>query len=281
MRTRPGRDARPRRRPEDEGATESGTTAVPQGRGAAPSKRQCASPALENAPPESQYIAPQAVPEEGPVRGIPDSRPRPVRFALLKVPLLHVRLNDESGGAIRRLRSQRRVAGGHTATCSPEVVPAGQSRYSRNHAAIEGAGRGDDSFVLGSAPHPYPLVLGYYWSTRALRQPGARRSAASVSGLPPKAGWRHRSDPAATEQFQHGAKQVMNISDQQQHSPVAPVDASGRQLRRAARARAGRPADRAQNSRWSPPAPGWRALHCLLTKPGRAHPGAAGGSRLF
>ena len=122
----------------------------------------------ENAPPESQYIAPDAVQEEGPVRVILGSYGRatsPIR-APAGINYFHVRLKD--GQRWRYTPSE-----GHTvawlavdkgALRSSELIDEGQlAVFDESEGAIELEAKGDSSFVLGSAlKHPHPLVLGYY-----------------------------------------------------------------------------------------------------------------------
>jgi redox-sensitive bicupin YhaK (pirin superfamily) len=125
-------------------------------------------PSEENAPPESQYIAPDAVQEDGPVRVILGSHGparSPIR-APAGINYFHVRLKDgqrwryappdghsvawlavDKGG----LRSRAPIGAGELAV------------FEESGAAIELEAEGDTSFVLGSAiKHPHPLVLGYY-----------------------------------------------------------------------------------------------------------------------
>jgi redox-sensitive bicupin YhaK (pirin superfamily) len=125
-------------------------------------------PSEENAPPESQYIAPDAVQEEGPVRVILGSYGRatsPIR-APAGINYFHVRLKDGQ-------RWRYAPPEGHTVAWlavdkgklrSPEPIGEGQlAVFEESDAAIELEADGDTSFVLGSAmKHPHPLVLGYY-----------------------------------------------------------------------------------------------------------------------
>jgi redox-sensitive bicupin YhaK (pirin superfamily) len=122
----------------------------------------------ENAPPESQYIAPDAVQEEGPVRVILGSYGRatsPIR-APAGINYFHVRLKDGQ-------RWRYTPPEGHTvawlavdkgALRSSELIDEGQlAVFDESEGAIELEEKGDSSFVLGSAlKHPHPLVLGYY-----------------------------------------------------------------------------------------------------------------------
>ena len=122
----------------------------------------------ENAPPESQYIAPDAVQEEGPVRVILGRYGRatsPIR-APAGINYFHVRLKDGQ-------RWRYTPPDGHTVAWlavdqgklrSPEPIGEGQlAVFEESNAAIDLEAAGDASFVLGSAvKHPHPLVLGYY-----------------------------------------------------------------------------------------------------------------------
>jgi redox-sensitive bicupin YhaK (pirin superfamily) len=122
----------------------------------------------ENAPPESQYIAPDAVQEDGPARvilGTYGSATSPIR-APAGINYLHVRLKDgqrwrytpPDGHTVAwlavdegRLRSQAPIGAGELAV------------FEESDGAIELEADGGTSFVLGSAiKHPHPLVLGYY-----------------------------------------------------------------------------------------------------------------------
>ena len=125
-------------------------------------------PSEENAPPESQYIAPDAVQEDGPVRvllGRYGQATSPIH-ASAGINYFHVRLKDQA-------RWRYAPPEGHTVAWlaidqgelrSPEPIGAGQlAVFEESDAAIELQAKGDTSFVLGSAiKHPHPLVLGYY-----------------------------------------------------------------------------------------------------------------------
>ena len=125
-------------------------------------------PSQENAAPESQYIAPEAVQEDGPVRVILGSFGRaqsPIR-APAGINYFHVRLNNG-----QRWRYQPPT--GHNVAWlavdegklwSHEPIDAGQiAVFEESNGAIEVQAEGDTSFVFGSAiKHPYPLVLGRY-----------------------------------------------------------------------------------------------------------------------
>ena len=122
----------------------------------------------ENAPPESQYIAPDAVQEDGPVRVILGryGRARSAIRAPEGINYFHVRLKDGQ-------RWRYTPPEGHSVAWLavdkgelrlPEAIGEGQlAAFEESGAAIELEADGDTSFVLGSAiKHPHPLVLGYY-----------------------------------------------------------------------------------------------------------------------
>jgi redox-sensitive bicupin YhaK (pirin superfamily) len=125
-------------------------------------------PSEENAPAESQYIAPDEVQKEGPARVVLGSYGRatsPIR-APAGMNYLHVRLKDGE-------RWRYTPPDGHTVAWlavdegrlqSHAPILAGQlAVFEESGDAIDLQAHGDTSFVLGSAiKHPYPLVLGYY-----------------------------------------------------------------------------------------------------------------------
>ena len=125
-------------------------------------------PSEENALPESQYISPDAVQEDGPVRVILGRYGRarsPIR-APAGINYFHVRLDDGQ-------RWRFAPPEGHTVAWlavdkgglrSPKPIGAGElAVFEESDGAIELEADGDTSFVLGSAiKHPHPLVLGYY-----------------------------------------------------------------------------------------------------------------------
>jgi redox-sensitive bicupin YhaK (pirin superfamily) len=125
-------------------------------------------PAEENAPAESQYIAPDAVQEDGPARVILGGYGRatsPIR-APAGINYLHVRLKDGQ-------RWRYTPPDGHTVAWlavdegslrSQAPIRAGElAVFEESGAPIDLEADGDTSLVLGSAiKHPYPLVLGYY-----------------------------------------------------------------------------------------------------------------------
>jgi len=125
-------------------------------------------PSEENAPPESQYIAPDAVQADGPVRVILGryGRAGSAIRAPAGINYLHVRLKAGQ-------RWRYAPPDGHTvawlaidkgALHSPEPIGEGQLVvFKESEGAIELEAKGDTSFVLGSAvKHPHPLVLGNY-----------------------------------------------------------------------------------------------------------------------
>jgi len=125
-------------------------------------------PSEENAPAESQYIAPEQVEKEGPARVILGSYGRassPIR-APAGITYLHVQLQ---GGQRWRYTPPH----GHTVAWlavdagrlqSSASISAGQlAVFEESGGPIDLEAHGDTSFVLGSAiKHPHPLVLGYY-----------------------------------------------------------------------------------------------------------------------
>jgi redox-sensitive bicupin YhaK (pirin superfamily) len=125
-------------------------------------------PSQENAVPESRYIAPDAVEEDGPVRvllghfGHASSRLRaPAGINYLHVRLKHGqrwRYAPPDGHNVAWLAVDKGTLWSH------EPIYAGQvAVFEEFGGAIEVQADGDTSFVLGSAiKHPYPLVLGNY-----------------------------------------------------------------------------------------------------------------------
>ena len=125
-------------------------------------------PSEENASPESQYIAPDAVQEDGPVRVILGryGRAGSAIRALAGINYFHVRLKDGQ-------RWRYAPPEGHTVAWlavdkgglrSPKPIGAGElAVFEESGGPIELEANGDTSFVLGSAiKHPHPLVLGRY-----------------------------------------------------------------------------------------------------------------------
>jgi len=133
----------------------------------------------ENAPPESQYIAPEAVEKDGPVRVILG------RFGHARSPIrapaginyFHVRLKDGE-------RWYYTPPAGHTVAWlsvdkgrlrATETVEAGELIvFEESGGVVDVQADGPTSFVFGSAvKHPHPLVTGYYsvhTSAKALEQ---------------------------------------------------------------------------------------------------------------
>lgn len=125
-------------------------------------------PSEENAAPESQYIAPEAVQEDGPVRVILGSFGR--AQSSIRAPAgtnyFHVRLKNgqqwrydpPTGHSVAWLAVDKGKLWSH------EPIDAGQiAVFEESNGAIEVRAEGDTSFVFGSAiKHPYPLVLGRY-----------------------------------------------------------------------------------------------------------------------
>src|ERR1700674_3336366 len=122
----------------------------------------------ENAPPESQYIDPDAVQEDGPVRVVLGryGQARSAIRAPAGINYFHVRLKDGQ-------RWRYAPPEGHTVAWlavdkgdlrSPEPIGEGQlAVFEESDDAIELEADGDTSFVLGSGiKHPHPLVLGNY-----------------------------------------------------------------------------------------------------------------------
>jgi redox-sensitive bicupin YhaK (pirin superfamily) len=122
----------------------------------------------ENAPPESQYIAPDAVQEDGPVRVILGryGQARSEIRAPAGINYFHVRLKDgqrwrytpPEGHAVAWLAVDK------GALRSPEPIGEGHlAVFEESGGPIELEAKGDTSFVLGSGvKHPHSLVLGNY-----------------------------------------------------------------------------------------------------------------------
>jgi redox-sensitive bicupin YhaK (pirin superfamily) len=122
----------------------------------------------ENSPPESQYIPPEAVQEDGPVRVILGRYGRagsPIR-ASAGINYFHVSLKDGE-------KWRYTPPAGHSVAWlsvdegrlrSSEVIHAGQlAVFEETGGAIELQADGVTSFVIGSAiKHPHPLILGKY-----------------------------------------------------------------------------------------------------------------------
>jgi len=122
----------------------------------------------ESAPPESQYIPPESVQEDGPVRVVLGRYGRaasPIR-APEGLNYFHVRLSDgerwryvpPAGHSVAWLSVDRGTL------YSPETIREGVlAVFEESVAPIELEAQGTTSFVFGSAiKHPHPLVLGNY-----------------------------------------------------------------------------------------------------------------------
>jgi len=126
-------------------------------------------PAEENAPPESQYVAPDAVPREGPARvilGQYGMATSPVR-APKGVTYLDVRLKDGVGWEYQPpARHTVAWAYAYRGALHAEGQPIRQNElavFEEGESALRFAAHGDTAFVLGVAvKHPHDLVLGYY-----------------------------------------------------------------------------------------------------------------------
>jgi redox-sensitive bicupin YhaK (pirin superfamily) len=126
-------------------------------------------PDQENAPAESQYIAPSEVQEDGPVRVILGRHGRAESriHAPEGINYFHVRLEDGQ-------RWRYDPPAGHNVAwlaidrgrlLASEVIEAGHIAVFEEgeNGAIEVRAEGATSFVIGTAlKHPHPLVLGYY-----------------------------------------------------------------------------------------------------------------------
>jgi redox-sensitive bicupin YhaK (pirin superfamily) len=124
--------------------------------------------AEENAAPESQYIAPAAVQEDGPVRVILGSygKAKSVIRAPAGINYFHVRLKDGE-------RWRYTPPDGYTVAwlaidqgrlLAQQPIDAEQlAVFEESEGDIEVQADGETSFVFGSAiKHPHPLVLGHY-----------------------------------------------------------------------------------------------------------------------
>lgn len=122
----------------------------------------------ESAPPESQYIPPSEVQEDGPVRvilGRHGSARSPIR-APEGIDYFHVRLNDGERWSYTPPRGHdvAWLAVDKGRLHASEVVGAGQlAVFEQSEDAVEVRAEGATSFVFGSAiKHPHALVLGDY-----------------------------------------------------------------------------------------------------------------------
>jgi redox-sensitive bicupin YhaK (pirin superfamily) len=136
-------------------------------------------PELENAAPESQYIAPADVPQEGPVSVMLGrfGTSRSLVHAPDVANYLHVKLKDSERWSyeppIDHTVAWIFVYAGHID--SPESVEVGElAVFDESNGPLEFLSQGDTGFVLGSAvKHPHDLVLGRYsvhTSERALER---------------------------------------------------------------------------------------------------------------
>jgi redox-sensitive bicupin YhaK (pirin superfamily) len=135
-------------------------------------------PELENAPSASQYVLPQEVPQEGPVRVILG------RYGEEKSPIDAPPMTYLSVGLEHRQHWTFHPPKGHTvawvavhegALLTSSTIPAGEvAVFEPSEEPIELVAEGKTGFVLGSAAkHPHQLVLGnssVHTSAEALRQ---------------------------------------------------------------------------------------------------------------
>ena len=132
----------------------------------------------ESAPAESQYIAPESVQQDGPMRVVLGEygRARSAIRAPAGINYFHVRLKDGE-------RWRYAPPAGHTVAWlavdkgglrAPAIEAGELVVFEESNDPIELQAVGDTSFVLGSAvKHPHRLVLGYYsvhTSAQALEQ---------------------------------------------------------------------------------------------------------------
>ena len=122
----------------------------------------------ENGPAESQYIAPEDVQEDGPVRVVLGryGRARSVIRAPEGIDYFHIRLKD---GETWRYTPPAGydvawIAVDEGRLHAPQRVDAGElAVFAESEQAVEVRADGETSFVFGSAiKHPHPLVLGDY-----------------------------------------------------------------------------------------------------------------------
>jgi redox-sensitive bicupin YhaK (pirin superfamily) len=122
----------------------------------------------ENSPPESQYIPPEAVQEDGPVRVILGryGRASSAIRASAGINYFHVGLKDGEKWryAPPASHSVAWLSVDEGRLRSSEAIHAGQlAVFEETGGAIELQADGVTSFVIGSATkHPHPLVLGKY-----------------------------------------------------------------------------------------------------------------------
>jgi redox-sensitive bicupin YhaK (pirin superfamily) len=124
--------------------------------------------AEELAPSESQYIPPDAVQEDGPVRVIlgRHGRARSAIRAPEGINYFHVRLKDGEPWSYAPPRGHNVawLAVDEGRLHASDVVDGGRvAVFEESEDAVEVRAEGDTSFVFGSAiKHPHRLVLGYY-----------------------------------------------------------------------------------------------------------------------
>jgi redox-sensitive bicupin YhaK (pirin superfamily) len=122
----------------------------------------------ENGPPESQYVGPDSVQADGPVRVILGrfGRARSAIRAPEGIDYFHVRLKD--GQRWRHVPSPVHTVAWLSVDQgrlqAPGTIQAGQlAVFEESSGAIEVQADGSTSFVFGSGiKHPHPLVLGRY-----------------------------------------------------------------------------------------------------------------------
>ena len=115
--------------------------------------------ALEHAPAQSQYVTPQSVPQEGPVRVILGryGKAKSQVLAPSGVNYLDVRLKDGETWEYQPPAGHN-VAWVYFYQGSNELAV-----FEEGESPLRFEAQGDTSFVLGSAvKHPHDLVLGYY-----------------------------------------------------------------------------------------------------------------------
>ncbi len=153
-------------------------------------------PGLENAPPFSQYLAPQEIASCGPARVILGSHGGVASAIVPTSPMnyLAVRLRDgetwryepPAGHSVAWVA----LSGGQV-QCSALLTAGDLAVFDTSVQAIDFRAVGDAEFVLGSAvPHPHPLVLGSYSvhtsrdalcrGEEGIRREGARMRAAKA-----------------------------------------------------------------------------------------------------
>jgi len=124
--------------------------------------------ALENGPPQSQYLPPDEVPQIGPSRVVLGTFGRansPVR-APAGTNVLHVRLKDGQQWSYQPPRDHT-VAWTHVNTgvllANGERLQNELAVFAESSAQIEFRAQGDADFIVASAvKHPHDLVLGFY-----------------------------------------------------------------------------------------------------------------------